>query len=90
MWMAQHASQIGQFRRWVRVVLPNGLRELARVASQLAEANINIGYAYASLEPGTNTAVAFFGVAEATRTAKILDQAATAGTTAIAQVNAAI
>jgi hypothetical protein len=61
-----------------QVALPNRAGELARVAAQLAEANINIDYAYAGLEPGTNAPLAFFGVAEAGRAAKVLDQAAAA------------
>ena len=61
-----------------QVALPNRAGELARVASQLAEANININYAYAGLEPRTNAPLAFLGVAEVGRAAKLLDQSATA------------
>ncbi len=50
--------------------------ELARAASRLGEANININYAYCGVEPGTNAPLLIFGVAEAARAATILDQAA--------------
>lgn len=52
--------------------------ELARAASRLGEANININYAYSGLEPGTNTPLVFFGVAEVGKAAPILEQAAAA------------
>jgi hypothetical protein len=54
--------------------------ELARVAARLSEANINIDYVYAGIEPVTNSPLVFFGVAEAERAAKLLDQAAAAAT----------
>ncbi len=56
--------------------------ELARAASRLGEANININYTYCGLEAETNAPLVIFGVAEAARAAAILDQvaAATAGT----------
>ncbi len=50
--------------------------ELARAASRLGEAKININYAYCGVEPGTNAPLLIFGVAEAARAATILDQAA--------------
>jgi len=56
----------------VQIALRNLPGELARVASRLAEANININYAY-----GGN-ALLFFGVAEVGRAVKILDQATAA------------
>ena len=43
--------------------------EIARVASRLGEANININYAYCGLEPGTNTPLVFFGVTEVSKAA---------------------
>jgi hypothetical protein len=44
----------------------------------LGEANINIDYAYCGLESGTNAPLVFFGVAEASKAAPILEQAAAA------------
>ena len=52
--------------------------EIARVASRLGEANININYAYCGLEPGTNTPLVFFGVTDVSKAAPILEQAAAA------------
>ncbi len=65
-----------------QVKLPPGPGELARAASKLAEANININYAYCGVEPNTNTPLVIFGVTEVGRAATILDQtaAAVAGT----------
>jgi hypothetical protein len=62
-----------------QVRLPNRAGELARAASRLAEANINIQHAYCGLEPGTNTPLLIFGVAEVGRAVALLDQAAAAG-----------
>jgi hypothetical protein len=56
--------------------------ELARAASRLGEARININYGYCGAEPGTNATFLIFGVAEAGKAAKVLDQAAAASTTA--------
>ena len=50
--------------------------ELARAASQLGEGNININYGYCGVDPGTNAPLLIFGVADATRAAKILDKTA--------------
>ena len=52
--------------------------ELARAASRLGEAKININYAYCAAEVGTNAPLVIFGVAEVGRGATILDQAAAA------------
>ncbi len=52
--------------------------ELARAASRLGEANININYTYCGLEPGTNAPLVIFGVAEVGRAVPILEQAAAA------------
>jgi len=60
----------------VQVLLPNRPGELARVAAQLGEANININYAYAGVDPRTNAPLLFFGVEEVGRAAKLLDQVA--------------
>ena len=54
--------------------LPHRPGEIARVASRLGEADININYAYCGLEAGTNTPLVFFGVAEVARAAKLLDE----------------
>ncbi|HZE70174.1 MAG TPA: ACT domain-containing protein [Pyrinomonadaceae bacterium] len=59
---------------------PNRPGELARAASQLGQANINIDHAYCGLDPGTNTPLLIFGVAEAGRAANILDKTAAAAT----------
>jgi hypothetical protein len=47
--------------------------ELARVASQLGEANININYAYSGVEASTHTPLIIFGVSDVGRAATILD-----------------
>ena len=52
--------------------------ELARAATKLGEANININYAYCGVEPNTNTPLVIFGVTEVGRAASILDQTAAA------------
>ena len=64
-----------------QIKLPHRPGELARAASRLGEANININYAYTGIEPGTNAPILIFGVAEVSRAAAILDQtiAAAAG-----------
>jgi hypothetical protein len=61
-----------------QVALPNHPGELARVAARLGESKININYAYGGNDPNTNVPLLYFGVVEAARAAKILDQAATA------------
>ena len=58
--------------------LPNQPGEIARVASRLGEASININYAYCGLESGTNSPLVFFGVSEIARAAQILEQASAA------------
>ncbi|MFZ3211830.1 MAG: ACT domain-containing protein [Terriglobales bacterium] len=52
--------------------------ELARVSARLGENNVNIDYAYVGLEPGSNNPLLICGVADVTRAAKILDEAAAA------------
>jgi len=66
----------------VQVMLPHRPGELARAASKLGDASININYAYCGVEPGTNTPLVVFGVTDVGRAATILDQtaAAAAGT----------
>ena len=58
--------------------LPNRPGEIARVASLLGKANININYAYCGLESATNAPLVFFGVTEVGRAAQLLEQAAAA------------
>lgn len=52
--------------------------DLARAASRLGEANININYTYCGLEAGTNAPLIIFGVTDAAKAAAILDQVAAA------------
>jgi hypothetical protein len=61
-----------------QVKLPHRPGELARAASKLGEANVNINYAYCGIDAGTNEPLLIFGVADAGRAAKILDEAAAA------------
>jgi hypothetical protein len=61
-----------------QVKIPHGPGGLARAASKLGDANININYAYCGVEPSTNTPLVIFGVTEVGRAATILDQTATA------------
>ena len=59
----------------VQAKLPHRPGEIARIASRLGEANININYAYCGLEPGTNIPLVFFGVTDVDNAAPILDRA---------------
>ena len=52
--------------------------EIARLASRLGKANININYAYCGLEPVTNAPLVFFGVADASKAASVLTGSAAA------------
>lgn len=52
--------------------------EIARLASRLGKANININYAYCGLEPGTNAPLVFFSVAEVEEAETLLKEAAVA------------
>ena len=52
--------------------------EIARLASCLGKANININYAYCGLEPGTNALLVFFGVADVGKAASVFERAAAA------------
>lgn len=61
------------------VKLPHRPGEIARAASRLGDANININYTYCGVEPGTNAPLVIFGVADVGRAAEILEQAAAAG-----------
>ncbi|MGH6702574.1 MAG: ACT domain-containing protein, partial [Bradyrhizobium sp.] len=62
----------------IQVALPHRPGEIARVASRLGEADININYLYCGYESGTNTPLVFFGVKEVGKAALILDRAAAA------------
>jgi hypothetical protein len=61
-----------------QVKLANRPGELARVASQLGEGNININYAYTGVDPATNTPLLIVGVKEVAQAAAILDKTAAA------------
>jgi hypothetical protein len=61
-----------------QVKLAHRAGELARVASRLGEANINIHHAYCGVEPGTNASLLIFAVAQVGRAVAILDQTAAA------------
>lgn len=58
--------------------LLNAPGELARAASKLGDANININYAYCGVEPGSNSPLVVFGVTEVSSAANILDRSAVA------------
>lgn len=57
----------------VQLKLPHQPGELARAASRLGEANININYAYTGLEPTTNAPVMIFGVTNVAQAVELLD-----------------
>jgi hypothetical protein len=61
-----------------QVKLPNRPGELARAASKLGDANININHGYCAIDPQTNEPVLIFATADAGRAAKVLDEAAAA------------
>ncbi len=71
---AEHAThtetQVAQTK------LPHRPGSLAQAATKLGEGKININYAYAGLEPGTNMPVVIFGVAEVAQATKLLDEVA--------------
>jgi hypothetical protein len=54
---------------------------LARAASRLGDAGINIHYGYCGAEAATNAPMLIFGVADAGKAAKVLEQAAAASAT---------
>jgi len=62
----------------VQVKLPNRPGEIAKAASRLGEANINIDYVYCGLESETNTPVFIVGVVDVRKAAPILEQYAAA------------
>jgi hypothetical protein len=59
-----------------QVSLPHRPGELARAASQLGEANININHVYCGLEPRTNQPLLIFGVADVEQASTILEKVA--------------
>jgi len=61
-----------------QIKLSNRTGELARAASRLGEAGININYCYSGTEPGTNATFVIFGVAEVGKAVKVFEQAAAA------------
>jgi hypothetical protein len=65
----------------VKVTLTHRPGELARAAARLGEAGINIDYGYCGVDPGTNATVLLLGVADASKAAKVLEQAAAASAT---------
>ncbi len=62
-----------------QVKLTNRPGELARAATRLGDSGININHGYCGIEAGTNAPLLFFGVADAGKAAKVLEQAAAAG-----------
>lgn len=58
-----------------QVKLANRPGALARAASTLGDANINISYAYCGAEPGTNAPLLFFGVSDVKQAVAFLDEA---------------
>jgi len=64
-----------------KVTLSQRPGELARAATRLGEAGINIDYGYCGVDPGTNATMLLLGVADAAKAAKVLEQAAAASAT---------
>ncbi len=62
----------------VQVKLPHRPGAIAKAASKLGDANININYLYCGVEAGTNAPLVMFGVTEVAKAAPILEQAAAA------------
>jgi len=62
----------------VQVKIRHRPGEIARIASQLGKADININYAYCGLEPTTNAPLVFFGATDVGRAASILERSAAA------------
>jgi hypothetical protein len=61
-----------------QVRVSNRPGELARIADQLGQANINIKYAYVGLESGTNAPLVILGITELGTAVSILDRTAAA------------
>jgi hypothetical protein len=62
----------------VQVKIQHRPGEIARLASRLGKANININYAYCGLEPATNAPLVFFGVADVGKAALVLERSTAA------------
>ena len=63
----------------VQIKIQHRPGEIARLASRLGQANININYAYCGLEPATNAPLVFFGVADVGKAATVLERSSAAG-----------
>lgn len=63
-----------------KVLLANRPGELARVASRLGEANINVNYGYSGAEPAASASFLILGVTDAGKALKLLEQTAAATT----------
>jgi hypothetical protein len=61
-----------------QIKCPSRPGELARAASRLGDADININYAYCGVDPSSGAPVIIFGVAEAGQASVILDRTAAA------------
>jgi len=59
------------------ITVQNRPGELARAASLLGGADININHAYSGVDPSTSTPVVFIGVENADRAAKVLEKGIT-------------
>jgi hypothetical protein len=59
-----------------QIKLPHRPGELARAASRLGDANININYAYSGVDSSTSAPLLFFGVNEVSKAVPILDETA--------------
>jgi len=65
-------------REIVQIKIQHRPGEIARIASRLGKADININYAYCGLEPTTNAPLVFFGVTDVGKAASILERSAAA------------
>jgi len=57
-----------------QITIPHHPGELARVASQLGEAYININYAYCGTDPASQMPLVIFGVTDVARAVRLLDR----------------
>ena len=62
----------------VQIKIQHRPGEIARLASRLGKAHININYAYCGLEPGTHAPLVFFGVGDVGTAATVLERTAAA------------